>query len=537
MTASKKPLLDIKALNLGFSANNNTKQVVFDFDLSIHAGEIHALVGESGSGKSVSAMSIVQLLDSPPLKIISGEVNWCDSDLTYNDLTTASEKTLRALRGNEISVIFQEPMTSLNPLHCIEKQLTEMILLHQICTKSKAATLALKYLEKVGIRDPTQKLKVLPHQLSGGERQRIMIAMALVNKPKLLIADEPTTALDVTVQQQILQLIIDLQRETGMAVLFITHDLGVVKKIADKVSVMESGRIVERGDKVAIFTSATHPYTQRLLSAAPSGSPAPANTQEPVLDVEQLKIWFPIKQGVLRRTVAHFKAVDGISFSLPQGETLGIVGESGSGKSTLAKAVLQLIASEGEIVFLGHKIQGLSHREMRQHRRSMQVVFQDPYGSLSPRLSVGEIIGEGLEIHQWGDEAQREQRIIEVMREVEIDPDWRERYPNEFSGGQRQRIAIARALILRPKFIILDEPTSSLDRTIQIQIIELLRRLQEKYQLSYILISHDLHVVKAMSHKVLVMRAGKVIEAGESQQIFEQPKEKYTRELIAAALN
>jgi microcin C transport system ATP-binding protein len=353
----------------------------------------------------------------------------------------------------------------------------------------------------------------------------------------LLIADEPTTALDVTVQQQILQLIIDLQRETGMAVLFITHDLGVVKKIADKVSVMESGRIVERGDKTVIFTAATHPYTQRLLSAAPSGSPTPANTQASVLDVEQLKIWFPIKQGILRRTVAHFKAVDGISFSLPQGETLGIVGESGSGKSTLAKAILQLIPSEGEIVFLGQQIQGLSNRDMRQHRRSMQVVFQDPYGSLSPRLSVGEIIGEGLDIHQWGGQAQREQRIIEVMREVEIDPDWRERYPNEFSGGQRQRIAIARALILRPKFIILDEPTSSLDRTIQVQIIELLRRLQEKHQLSYIFISHDLHVVKAMSHKVLVMRAGKVIEAGESQQIFEQPKEKYTRALIAAALN
>jgi len=529
---SNQPLLEIQALNLGFSANNSTKQVVFDFNLAIAPGEIHALVGESGSGKSVSAMSIVQLLDSPPFKIISGSINWRGTDLTQ-----ASEKTLRGLRGNDISVIFQEPMTSLNPLHSIAKQLTEMILLHQLCTKSQAAQQALHYLEKVGIREPAQKLAALPHQLSGGERQRIMIAMALINNPQLLIADEPTTALDVTVQQQILQLIIDLQRENGMAVLFITHDLGVVKKIADKVSVMESGCIVESADKNSIFAQPSHPYTKRLLEAAPSGAPIPASSQQSIIEVDQLKIWFPIKQGILRRTIDHFKAVDGISFSLLVGETLGIVGESGSGKSTLAKAVLQLIKSEGDIVFLGEQIQTLSHREMRSHRRSMQVVFQDPYGSLSPRLSVGEIIGEGLDIHAWGNASEREQRIIEVMREVEIDPDWRERYPNEFSGGQRQRIAIARALVLRPKFIILDEPTSSLDRTIQIQIIELLRQLQQKYQLSYIFISHDLNVVKAMSHKVLVMRSGKIIEAGECQQIFEHPKAQYTKSLIAAALN
>ena len=525
------PILEIEALNLGFQSQSGLPQVVFDFSLSINRGEIHALVGESGSGKSVTAMSIVQLLDSPPLKIISGKINW-----QGQDLCRASEKDLRAIRGDRISVIFQEPMTSLNPLQSIEKQISEMILLHQLCSKKQAAELALHWLEKVGIRQAEKRLKALPHQLSGGERQRVMIAMALVNKPDLLIADEPTTALDVTVQAQILQLIKDLQQEMGMAVLFITHDLAVVKQIADKVSVMQSGKIVESNAKTQIFANPSHSYTQRLLAAEPSGAPHPVSSDELTLKVDQLKIWFPIKQGIFRKTVDHFKAVDGISFTLRKGETLGIVGESGSGKSTLAKAVLQLIKSTGDIVFLGQTIQGLNHATMRAHRRSMQVVFQDPYGSLSPRMSVGEIIGEGLDIHQWGDTQSREQRIVEVMAEVELDPSWRERYPNEFSGGQRQRIAIARALILRPKFIILDEPTSSLDRTIQIQIIELLRALQKKYQLSYLFISHDLNVIRALSHKVLVMQAGKVVEVGDCQQIFNQPKEKYTKALLSAAL-
>ena len=526
------PLLDIQALNLGFQSQSGFTQVVFDFNLSIKRGEIHALVGESGSGKSVTAMSIVRLLDSPPLKIISGKILW-----QGNDLVSADERDLRAIRGDRISVIFQEPMTSLNPLQNIEKQLCEMILLHQLCNRKQAAAMALHWLEKVGIRQVKDKLSALPHQLSGGERQRVMIAMALVNKPDLLIADEPTTALDVTVQAQILTLIKELQQESGMAVLFITHDLAVVKKMADRVSVMQRGKIVESACKAELFDHPSHPYTQRLLAAEPSGEPYPVCSDEYTLSVDQLKVWFPIKQGVFSKTVAHFKAVDGISFSLRQGETLGIVGESGSGKSTLAKAALQLIKSQGDIVFLGQSIQGLNHAKMRVQRRSMQVVFQDPYGSLSPRMSVGEIIGEGLEIHQWGDEQQREQRIVEVMAEVELDPAWRERYPNEFSGGQRQRIAIARALILRPKFIILDEPTSSLDRTIQIQIIKLLRDLQKKYQLSYLFISHDLNVIRALSHKVLVMQAGKVVEAGDCRQIFNHPKEKYTQALLSAALS
>ena len=524
-------MLDIKNLNIGFQLGNQLKQVVFDFNLRIERGEIHALVGESGSGKSVTAMSIVQLLDSPPLKLMSGEVLW-----QGNDLTQASEADLREVRGDKISVIFQEPMTSLNPLHNIEKQISEVILLHKLCTKKQAAEQALAWLEKVGIRQAQQKLKSLPHQLSGGERQRVMIAMALVNEPDLLIADEPTTALDVTIQAQILELIKDLQQETGMGVLFITHDLAVVRHIADRVSVMEKGKIVESNTKQQLFAQPSHPYTQRLLSAEPNGSAPDTVASKEILKVTELKVWFAIRKGLLRRAVDHIKAVDGIEFNLLQGQTLGIVGESGSGKSTLAKAVLQLIKSTGNIAFCGDPIQGISQKQMRQHRQAMQIVFQDPYGSLSPRMSVGEIIGEGLEIHQQGTPQEREQRITEVMREVEIDPSWAERYPNEFSGGQRQRIAIARALILKPQLIILDEPTSSLDRTIQIQIIELLKRLQSKYQLSYLFISHDLTVVRALSHKVLVMQAGKIIETGSCEQIFNQPQQPYTQQLINAAL-
>ncbi len=523
-------LLQIKQLNLGFENNQALTQVVFDLDLSIEKGQIHALVGESGSGKSVTALSIVQLLDSPPLRIMSGEINWQDEDLT-----NASEARLREIRGDKISVIFQEPMTSLNPLHAIEKQLGEVIMLHTLCTKKQAAIKALEWLKKVGIREPEQKLKALPHQLSGGEKQRIMIAMALVNEPDLLIADEPTTALDVTIQAQILSLIIKLQRETQMSVLFITHDLSIVQRIADHVSVMEKGKIVESADKETLFNQPQHPYTQKLLAAEPSGKAVDTLTQQPLLDIEQLKVWFPIRKGILQRAVDHFKAVDDINFKLAVGETLGIVGESGSGKSTLAKAILQLIGSDGKIVFLNQDIQGLKQKQMREYRQHMQVVFQDPYGSLSPRMSVGEIIGEGLDIHSPNDVASRNARIMEVMKEVEIDPDWRERYPNEFSGGQRQRIAIARALVLRPKLLILDEPTSSLDRTIQIQIIELLKHLQSKYQLSYLFISHDLAVIKALSHNVLVMQSGKVIENGSCEQIFNQPKQPYTQQLIRAA--
>lgn len=523
-------LLEIKQLNLGFSHAHGLNHVVSDLDLNIEKGQIHALVGESGSGKSVTALSIIQLLDSPPLKIISGEINW-----RSEDLTKATQARLREIRGDKISVVFQEPMTSLNPLHSIEKQLGEVIILHTLCSKKEASAKVLEWLKKVGIRSPEQKLKALPHQLSGGEKQRVMIAMALVNKPDLLIADEPTTALDVTIQAQILSLIAKLQQETQMSVLFITHDLSVVKRIADHVSVMEKGRIVESAPKQVIFEQPNHPYTLKLIAAEPSGTATNTLTEQTLLDLEQVKVWFPIRKGILQRTVDHFKAVDDISFTLNVGETLGVVGESGSGKSTLAKAILQLIKSDGKVVFLSQNIQGLKQHQMRAHRQHMQVVFQDPYGSLSPRMSVGEIIGEGLEIHSPSDAINREQRIKEVMQEVEIDPSWRERYPNEFSGGQRQRIAIARALILRPKFLILDEPTSSLDRTIQIQIIELLKRLQLKYQLSYLFISHDLAVVKALSHNVLVMQSGKVVESGSCEQIFSTPKQHYTQQLLKAA--
>lgn len=523
-------LLHITDLNLGFEYNQSLTQVVFDLNLLVKKGEIHALVGESGSGKSVSALSIIQLLDSPPLKIISGTVNWQGKDLTQ-----ASEAELRAIRGDKISVIFQEPMTSLNPLHSIVKQLSEAITLHTLCSKKEAADKALEWLIKVGIRSPEQKLRALPHQLSGGEKQRIMIAMALVNEPDLLIADEPTTALDVTIQAQILALITKLQRETGMGVLFITHDLTIVKQVADHVSVMEQGRIIESADKDTLFARPKHPYTQKLLAAEPKGSAVNTLSQQPILSVEQLKVWFPIRQGILRRTVDHFKAVDDINLQLRVGETLGIVGESGSGKSTLAKAILQLIKSRGKIVFLGKDIQGLTQPLMREQRQNMQVVFQDPYGSLSPRMSIADIIAEGLDIHHPCNAQVREQRIEQVMQEVEINPNWGSRYPNEFSGGQRQRIAIARALILRPKFLILDEPTSSLDRTIQIQIIELLKRLQIKYQLSYLFISHDLAVIKSLSHQVLVMQQGKVVESGTCEQIFSAPKSLYTQQLMSAA--
>ena len=524
-------MLDIKNLNIGFQQGTELKQVVFNFNLSIKRGEIHALVGESGSGKSVTAMSIIQLLDSPPLKLISGEICWQGTDLV-----AAGEAELRDIRGDKISVIFQEPMTSLNPLHNVEKQISEVILLHTLCTKKQAAEQALLWLEKVGIRQPQQKLKSLPHELSGGERQRVMIAMALVNEPDLLIADEPTTALDVTIQAQILDLIKQLQQETGMGVLFITHDLSVVKHIADQVSVMEQGKIVESNTVQQLFDKPSHPYTQKLLNAEPQGSAPDTVSSTKILRAEQLKVWFAIRKGILRRAVDHVKAVDGVDFQLFQGETLGIVGESGSGKSTLAKALLQLIPSSGDIVFCQTNIQGIGQQKMRRYRQAMQIVFQDPYGSLSPRMSVGEIIGEGLEIHQQGSQQQRQQRILDVMREVEIDPSWAQRYPNEFSGGQRQRIAIARALILKPQLIILDEPTSSLDRTIQIQIIQLLKRLQIKHKLSYIFISHDLTVVKSLSHKVLVMQMGKVIESGSCEDIFNQPKMPYTQQLINAAL-
>lgn len=526
------PLLDIHDLSLGFGSATTSNPVVNRVSLQLNSGEILALVGESGSGKSVTAMSILKLLDSPPLVYRGGEIRW-----QGENLLKASETRLRQIRGHEISVIFQEPLTALNPLHPIHRQISEVIERHQGLDRKACVDLALEWLKKVGIRDPETRLNDYPHQLSGGERQRVMIAMALVNRPKLLIADEPTTALDVTIQAQILQLIKSLQREMGMAVLFITHDLHVVRQLADCVAVLEKGVLVEQGPTREVFASPQHPYTKKLLDAEPHGAP-PAfdGTRPPLLTTEGLRCWFPIRRGLFQRTVGHVKAVDGIDLAIRPGESLGIVGESGSGKSTLGRSLLRLIASEGAIRFDGQRLDQLDQKALKPLRREMQVIFQDPFGALSPRMTVRELIGEGLEIHRIGTPAEREQRIREAMREVELNPDWINRYPNEFSGGQRQRICIARALVLKPRLLILDEPTSSLDRTIQQQVIELLQRLQQEHGLSYLFISHDLRVVRALCHRILVMKAGRVVEMGDCETVYNAPREPYTRELLRTAL-
>ncbi len=526
-------LVSVQNLSIAFKHGANTQQVVHDISLNIEAGEILALVGESGSGKSVSALSIPQLHHAERVSYPTGSILWQGENLLEK-----SERELRKMRGNDISVIFQEPMTSLNPLHIIEKQISEIIQIHYPTSNKDAYEQTLTLLKKVGIRQPETKLKAYPHQLSGGERQRVIIAMALANKPKLLIADEPTTALDVTVQAQILELIAEIQKEEGMTVLFITHDLGIVKKIADRVAVMEKGRLVEIEEKHTLFSQPQHEYTKKLLSASPKGlTPPPPEEAATLVTGNDIKVWFPIQRGVLKRTVGHIKAVDGINFDLREGETLGVVGESGSGKSTLARAVLMLQAFTGKIEFRKCNLAELSKEQKRNLRKEIQVVFQDPYGSLSPRMSVEEIIREGLDIHAIGSNKERKQRVIDVMKEVELEPELRHRFPNQFSGGQRQRIAIARALIMKPKFIILDEPTSSLDRTVQVQIIELLRRLQKEYGLTYLFISHDLAVIKALSHKVLVMKEGIVVESGSSLDIFERPQNDYTQSLVNAAFS
>ncbi|HXW21368.1 MAG TPA: ABC transporter ATP-binding protein [Rhodomicrobium sp.] len=528
------PLIEVRDLSVRFVGAEPGVYAVRNVSFDIGKGETVALVGESGSGKTVSALSILRLLPYPSASHPSGEIIF-----EGKDLLRMKESEIRRVRGNRISIIFQEPMTSLNPLHTVEKQVSEVLKIHHGMSNTAARRRTLELLTKVGIRDPESRLSAYPHQLSGGQRQRVMIAMALANEPDLLIADEPTTALDVTIQAQILDLLKDLQRELGMALLLITHDLGIVRKMADRTCVMKDGEIVERGAAEDIFTAPKHPYTKRLIEAEPKEqAPRIDETAPVVLEAENLKVWFPIKHGILRRTVDHIKAVDGVSFKLHSGQTLGIVGESGSGKTTLGLAILRLVSSEGPIAYVGKRIDAFRSEQMRPLRKEMQVVFQDPYGSLSPRLSVGQIIEEGLLIQSPDlSRAERRERVSAALAEVGLKPEWQDRYPHEFSGGQRQRIAIARAMILQPHFLMLDEPTSALDVSVQAQIVDLLRDLQNKRGLAYLFISHDLKVMRALASYVIVMRNGVAVEEGPTAEIFENPQTDYTKALIAAALD
>jgi microcin C transport system ATP-binding protein len=532
MNASAEKLLSIRDLSVAFGTGAREVLAVDRVSFDIAKGETLALVGESGSGKSVTALSVMKLLPYPAAHHPSGSISF-----KGRELLTMPENEIRHVRGNDITIIFQEPMTSLNPLHTIEKQIREILLIHQGLAGEKARTRILELLDQVGIPDPKGRLASYPHQLSGGQRQRVMIAMALANEPDLLIADEPTTALDVTVQAQILKLLKDIQKRLGMSMLFITHDLGIVRKLADRVCVMNTGKIVERGPVERVFTAPEHPYTRALLAAEPKPDPAPPRPTAPVVvSTTDLKVWFPIKRGVLRKVVGHIKAVDGISVEVRKGETLGVVGESGSGKTTLGLAILRLISSDGPVVFMGDTIQGLKFKQMRPYRRNMQIVFQDPYGSLSPRMSVSDIIEEGLKVHHSHlSRNERERRVMAALTEVGLDTQTRFRYPHEFSGGQRQRIALARALVLEPTFILLDEPTSALDMIIQAQMVDLLRNLQRKRDLTYMFISHDLRVVAALASRLLVLRHGKMVEEGAAADLFKAPKSDYTRALLAAA--
>jgi microcin C transport system ATP-binding protein len=532
MDALNQPLLHVRDLSVAFHQPSGTSLAVDRISFEIKRGECVALVGESGSGKSVSALSILKLLPYPTASHPTGSIHF-----KGNELLTMSEREIRGIRGNDISIIFQEPMTSLNPLHTIESQIGEILQLHSGVRGAMARARTLELLTQVGIPDPETRLASYPHQLSGGQRQRVMIAMALANEPDLLIADEPTTALDVTVQAQILTLLAEIRARLGMSLLFITHDLGIVRRIADVVCVMNGGKIVEQGPVEQVFTAPKHPYTRDLLAAEPKPDPAPPRPGSPVvISTDGLKVWFPIKRGLLRNTVGHIKAVDGVSLSVRQGETLGVVGESGSGKTTLGLALLRLISSDGPIVFLGKDIQGLRFKAMRPFRRDMQIVFQDPFGALSPRMSVGDIIAEGLTVHQRAlSEDQREARVIKALKEVGLDPATRFRYPHEFSGGQRQRISIARAVVLEPNFVVMDEPTSALDMLLQAQMVDLLRELQRKRDLTYMFISHDLRVVASLASHLIVMRHGKVVEEGAAAELFKNPKSDYTRALFAAA--
>ncbi|MGD9739151.1 MAG: ABC transporter ATP-binding protein [Bauldia sp.] len=527
------PLLSVRDLGVSFRLGDHVNEAAKHVSFDIAPGETLALVGESGSGKSVTAHSILRLLPYPPAFHPTGEIIFHGQDLLK-----IPDGELRRIRGKSISMIFQEPMTSLNPLHSVQRQIGETLKIHQGLSDAESRRQTIELLETVGIADAERRLGAFPHQLSGGQRQRVMIAMALANKPELLIADEPTTAVDVTVQAQILDLLMKLKDEIGMAILFITHDLGVVRKFSDNVCVMSRAEIVERNTTAEIFRAPQHPYTKHLLAAEPKANAAPLKPDAPIAAaVEDLKVWFPIKRGILRRTVGHVKAVDGVSIAVRQGQTLGIVGESGSGKTTLGLAVLRLISSEGRIVVLGNDLEGKSWRQTRPLRRNMQIVFQDPYGSLSPRMTVGDIVVEGLRIHEPSlTREDRERRAAEALAEVGLDPTTANRYPHEFSGGQRQRIAIARALVLHPRFVVLDEPTSALDMSVQAQIVELLGQLQRRHDLAYLFISHDLKVVRALANEVVVLRYGKVVERGTAQEVFERPQADYTKALIAAAL-
>jgi microcin C transport system ATP-binding protein len=531
-TESTEKLLVVTDLSVAFRQGGREVLAVDRISFDVAKGETVAIVGESGSGKSVTALSVMKLLPYPSASHPSGSVRFKGQELLH-----LPEEQIRRVRGDDITIIFQEPMTSLNPLHTIEKQIGEILLLHRGLTGAAARKRIVELLTQVGIADPATRLGSYPHQLSGGQRQRVMIAMALANEPDLLIADEPTTALDVTVQAQILTLLKEIQGRLGMAMLFITHDLGIVRKVADRVCVMSKGKIVEQGPVERIFTAAEHPYTKALLAAEPKPDPAPLQPDAPVvMQTTDLKVWFPLKRGVLRKTVGHIKAVDGVSIEVRKGETLGVVGESGSGKTTLGLAILRLISSEGPVVFMGHQLQGLKFKQMRPFRRDMQIVFQDPFGSLSPRMSIADIVAEGLGVQQPKLTAQeREERVIRALTDVGLDPESRFRYPHEYSGGQRQRIAVARTLALEPTFIVLDEPTSALDMLIQAQIVDLLRDLQKRRNLTYLFISHDLRVVAALASRLLVMRHGKVVEEGPAGELFKNPKSDYTRALFAAA--
>ena len=526
-------LLEINNLATSFGHGDAEVKAVRGATFHIDKGETVALVGESGSGKSVTALSAMRLLPYPLAHHPSGGIRFKE-----DELLSASDGRMRVLRGNDLAMIFQEPLTSLNPLHSIEKQIAETLLLHKAITSTKARERVIELLKLVGLEAALERLSALPHEFSGGQQQRVMIAMALANDPDLLIADEPTTALDVTVQAQVLKLLKDLQRELGMAILFITHDLGIVRGMADRVCVMNDGKIVEQGPVSKVFEMPAHDYTRHLLAAEPKDRPDPAPTEAPEIMVsDNVKVWHPVKRGFLRRTVGHIKAVDGISVAIKRGHTLGVVGESGSGKSTLARALLRLERSEGGIKFMGKDLQGLQFKGLRPLRREMQIVFQDPFGSLSPRLSVGQIVEEGLLVHGTGGDSDQKRRAMigQALEEVGLEPGMQSRYPHEFSGGQRQRVSIARALVLKPDFIILDEPTSALDMSIQAQIVDLLRELQRRHDLAYLFISHDLKVVRALAHEVLVMRRGLVVEQGPADDIFTCPKDPYTRALMDSA--
>jgi microcin C transport system ATP-binding protein len=526
-------LLSINDLSVSFGRGVGEVKAVTSMRLQIEKGQIVALVGESGSGKTVTALSVTRLLPYPLAWHPRGSIKF-----DGQELMGATEPNMRAIRGNRISMIFQEPLNSLNPLHSVEKQIKEVLHLHKRMSDGKARERVEELLDLVGMPEASSRLHAMPHEFSGGQQQRFMIAMALANEPELLIADEPTTALDVTVQAQVLKLLKELTERFNMGLLLITHDLRIVRRLADHVYVMKDGRLLENNKTEALFSFPSEKYTQQLLAADPSGkpNPVPAEAKE-IIAANGVKVWFPIKRGVIRRTIGHIKAVDGINLILREGQTLGVVGESGSGKSTLGRALLRLENSRGEIHFMGHDIQNYGWKKMLPLRRELQIVFQDPFGSMSPRMSVFQVVEEGLLVHGLGvSYRDRRQLVGEALEKVDIDISTMDRYPHEFSGGQRQRICVARALVLKPKLIVLDEPTSSLDMSVQAQIINLLRHLQNKHKIAYVFISHDLRVVRALAHNLIVIRRGTVVEQGTADEVFDNPKNTYTQALMKAAL-